>query len=157
VAKTKFNNKLNKGYAIEVVLDCWEISDILISMATQPATTAPSEFIRLLKQSFDASGLTLTEVAGKAEISPAYLSRMLKGERGVPAIGIITRLEEVFDIQPRGQLFDAAGLNDSVVSKVLKKENGRVLLRSMGHLTDEDMATVLNVVNALAKNHAKAK
>ena len=99
--------------------------------------------------------MTLAEVSGKADISPAYLSRLLNGERGVPAIGIITRLEEVFDIQPRGLLFDAAGLHDSVVSKVLKKDNARVLMRSLGPLTDEEMATVLNVVEALAKKHAK--
>jgi transcriptional regulator with XRE-family HTH domain len=124
-------------------------------MATQPPTSAPTEFVRLLKQSFDGSGMTLAEVSGKADISPAYLSRLLNGERGVPAIGIITRLEEVFDIQPRGLLFDAAGLHDSVVSKVLKKDNARVLMRSLGPLTDEEMATVLNVVEALAKKHAK--
>ena len=153
------NNTINTVYAVNIklLLDCGERSANLLPMATQPASPAPSEFIRLLRQSFDTSGLTLTEVAGKAEISPAYLSRMLKGERGVPAIGIITRLEEVFDIQPRGQLFDAAGLNDSVVSKVLKKEQGRVLLRSLGPLTDEEMATVLSVADALAKNHSKGK
>jgi len=120
-------------------------------MATQQPTPAPPEFVKLLKQSFDHSGLTLAEAANKADISLAYLSRLLNGERGAPAIGIITRLEEVFDIQPRGLLFDAAGLHDSVVSKVLKKDNARVLMRAIGKLNKEQMDIVLNVAEGLTK------
>jgi hypothetical protein len=126
-------------------------------MTTQQPKSAPPEFIRLLKESLDRSGLTHCEVAGKIDISPAYLSRLLNGERGVPAIGIITRLEEVFDIQPRGRLFDAAGLHDSVLSNVLKKDNARVLLRSLAPLTGEEMAAVLNMAQLLAKKHSHEK
>jgi transcriptional regulator with XRE-family HTH domain len=126
-------------------------------MATQQPTPASPEFVKRLKESFDVSGLTLAEAASKADISLAYLSRLLNGERGAPAIGIITRLEEVFDIQPRGLLFDAAGLHDSVVSKVLKKDNARVLMRTLGKLTNEQMAIVLNVADGLAKHQPEGK
>lgn len=122
-------------------------------MATQQPTSAPPEFVRLLEQAIRQSGLTKAEVAFKVEISAAYLSRLLHGERGVPASSILIRFEEVLDIQPRGSLFDAAGRHDAVISKVLKKDKARVLLRSLGPLTDDEMAIILNVAEGLAKNH----
>ena len=66
---------------------------------------------------------------------------------------ILVRLEDVLDIQPRGRLFDAAGRQDAVVNKVLKKDKGRVLMRSLGPLTDDELAIVLSVADGLAKNH----
>ncbi|HZM06212.1 MAG TPA: helix-turn-helix transcriptional regulator [Candidatus Saccharimonadales bacterium] len=123
-------------------------------MLKQQPTSAPPEFIRLLEQAIRSSGLTKAEVAFKADISPAYLSRLLHGERGVPADTIVSRLEDVLDVQPRGQLFDAAGRHDAVVSKVLKKPNARVLMRSLGPLTDDEMAIVLSVAAGFAKNHS---
>ncbi|MCX6896218.1 MAG: helix-turn-helix transcriptional regulator [Verrucomicrobia bacterium] len=122
-------------------------------MAEQQPTSAPQEFIRLLEHGIRHSGLTKAEVAFKAEISPAYLSRLLNGERGVPADSIIVRLEAVLNIEPRGQLFDAAGRHDAVVGKVLQKEQGRVLMRNLAPLTDEDLGTVLSVAAALAKKY----
>ena len=107
----------------------------------------------MLEQSIRQSGLTKAEVAFKSEISAAYLSRLLHGERGVPADSVLLRLESVLDIQPRGSLFDAAGRHDAVISRVLKKDKARVLLRSLGPLTDEEMAIVLNVAEGFAKNH----
>jgi len=126
-------------------------------MAEQQPTSAPAEFIRLLEQSIRQSGLTKGEVAFKAEISPAYLSRLLHGERGVPADTILVRLEEVLDIQPRGLLFDRAGRHDAVMSKILKKNKARVLLRSLGPLTDDEMATVLKVAESLAQHHRSSE
>jgi transcriptional regulator with XRE-family HTH domain len=125
-------------------------------MEEQQPTSAPPEFIRLLEQGIRDSGLTKAQVAFNADISPAYLSRLLHGVRGVPADTILVRLEDVLDIQPRGQLFDAAGRHDSVVSKVLKKKGGRVLMRSLGPLTDEDMDLILNMTERLAQKHSPA-
>lgn len=122
-------------------------------MEEQQPTSAPPEFIRLLVQGIRDSGLTKAEVAFKTDISPAYLSRLLHGVRGVPADEILLRLEDVLDIQPRGRLFHAAGRLDTVVSKVLNKEKGRVLMRSLGPLSDDDMAIIVNVADGLAKKH----
>jgi len=122
-------------------------------MLKQHPTSAPAEFIRLLGQSIHDSGLTKAEVAFKADISPAYLSRLLHGVRGVPADTILVRLEEVLDIQPRGRLFDAASRHDAVVNKVLKKQKGRALMRSLVPLTDDEIAIILNVADGFAKKH----
>ena len=82
-------------------------------MTEQQPTSAPPEFIRLLEQGIRDSGLTKGEIAFKADISPAYLSRILHGVRGVPADSILVRLENVLAMDPPGQLFDAAGRHDA--------------------------------------------
>jgi transcriptional regulator with XRE-family HTH domain len=121
-------------------------------MKPNGAATAPPEFIRRLKESIQHSGLRPAAVAAQAEISRAHLSRLLSGERGVPAVGIITRLEEVLDVQPRGLLFDAAGLHDSVVANVLRKPRGREMLRAVVPLSDREMEIVLSVATGLARS-----
>lgn len=125
-------------------------------MTEQQPTSAPPEFIRLLEESIAESGLTKAQVAFNADISPAYLSRLLHGVRGVPADTILVRLEEALDIQPRGLLFDTAGRHDSVVRKVLNKDKGRILMRKLAPLNDEEIGTVLNVAEALAKKYQPA-
>lgn len=125
-------------------------------MIEQQPTSAPTEFIRLLKQAILNSGLTSAEVSFKADISPAYLSRLLHGVRGIPADSILSRLEDVLDMDPRGQLFDAAGRHDAVVSRVLKKDKGRALMRKLAPLTDDQIAIVLNVAEGLAAKHHPA-
>ena len=70
----------------------------------------------------------------------------------MPAVGIITHLEEVLDVQPRGLLFDAAGLHDSVVANVLRKPRGRVMLRAIVPLSDREMEIVLSVATGLARS-----
>lgn len=125
-------------------------------MEEQQPTSAPPEFIRLLEQGIRDSGLTKAQVAFKADISPAYLSRLLHGVRGVPADSILVRLEDVLDLDPRGQLFDAAGRHDTVVRRVLGKSTGRVLMRKLAPLNDEDMSTILNVAEALGRKYQPA-
>jgi len=122
-------------------------------MLKQQPTSAPAEFIRLLDQAIRGSGFTKAEVAFKADMSPAYLSRLLHGVRGVPADTILVRLEDVLDIQPRGQLFDAAKRHDTVVNRVLKKEKGRALMRSLVSLPDDEIAIILSVANGFAKKY----
>jgi transcriptional regulator with XRE-family HTH domain len=125
-------------------------------MTEQQPTSAPPEFIRQLQQAIRDSGLTKAQVAFKADISPAYLSRLLNGSRGVPADSILVRLEEVLDIQPRGQLFDAAGRQDAIVSRVLQKPKARVLMRTLAPLPDEGFADVLDFAQALSKKYRPA-
>ena len=89
-------------------------------------------------------------MAFKADISPAYLSRLLHGVRGVPADSILVRLENVLAMDPPGQLFDAAGRHDSVVSRVLKRDKGRTMMRKLAVLNDEQFDIVLRVAAGYA-------
>ena len=77
-------------------------------MAIQEPTAAPELFVRLLRKNIAASGLSLREIGRQAGVSTAYMSRLVNKQRGLPADETIIRLEEVLDIQPRGQLFDTA-------------------------------------------------
>ena len=122
-------------------------------MITQEPTSAPDRFLRLLRKALAGSGLSLRAAARQAAISPAYLSRLLKGERGVPGNDTLTRLEATLDIQPRGQLFDAAGRQDLLLSKVLKKDEQRVLMRSLAPLTPADFDKVVRVAEKLARHY----
>jgi len=134
----------------ELVLKC-------VSMETQAPTAAPDRFIRLVKKAMIGQRFTLRQLAEKSDLSPAYLSRLFNRERGLPTDERITKLEEVLDIQPRGLLFDAAERHDQVVTKVLKKDSERLLMRSLAPLTAEEFAQVVKVAERLAKKHQPEK
>lgn len=125
-------------------------------MTTQQPTSAPDRFVRLLRLALASQGLSLRKVAEKADISPAYLSRLVNGERGLPTDDtVIGKLEQVLDI-PRGKLFDAAERPDFTAKTFLKKQQARPLMRSLAPLSDADLAKVLAVADKLAgKYHPK--
>ncbi|MFA6543172.1 MAG: helix-turn-helix transcriptional regulator [Limisphaerales bacterium] len=126
---------------------------IVTPMAAQQPTSAPDRFLRLLRRAVHSRGVSLREVARQAGVSAAYLSRLLKGERGVPADATIARLEEVLDMQPRGILFDAAGRHDSVVAEVTNKDPERVLMRSLAPLSASEYERVVQYARRLAKKY----
>lgn len=121
-------------------------------MTIQEPTAAPDRFIRLLAKSIDEQGFSLREVARKAGVSIAYLSRLLSKQRGLPAKETITKFEKVLEIEP-GRLFDAAGLHDALASKVFKDEGARRFLRSIESLSDEERAKVLIEAAKLAQKY----
>jgi transcriptional regulator with XRE-family HTH domain len=124
-------------------------------MEAQKATAAPGRFIRTLKDAMDGNGLSLRQLADKAGVSPAYLSRLFNKERGLPTDETIAKFEEVLDIRPRGALFDAAGRHDGVAAKFVQKDGARLLMRTLGPLTEAEMAQVQKVAQRLASQHAK--
>jgi len=121
-------------------------------MTIQEPTAAPDRFVRLLNKSIDEQGLSLREVCRRVGVSIAYLSRLLNKQRGVPADKIISKFEKALEM-PSGVLFDAAGRHDDVVSKFFKNDKARQLLRSLGPLTDDEFAKVLQEAERLAKKY----
>ena len=122
-------------------------------MATQEPTPAPDRFVRRLRKAFDGQALSLREVAKKVGISPAYLSRLISGERGLPDDNeIISKLEWVLEV-PRGELFDAAARADDTTKAFLNKPRARPLMRSLETLSEDDFAQVLKVAQRLAQKH----
>ena len=62
---------------------------------------APDGFRALVKLQMEQQGVSLRQVATQAELSPAYLSRLLSGERGLPPDDdLILRLARVLAIDP---------------------------------------------------------
>ena len=122
-------------------------------MTTQQPTSAPDRFVRLLRVALAGQPLSLRKVAAKADVSPAYLSRLVKGERGLPTDdATIAKLEKVLDIAP-GRLFDAAERPDITAKSFLKKHQARPLMRSLGQLSDADLSEVLAVAEKLARKY----
>jgi transcriptional regulator with XRE-family HTH domain len=124
-------------------------------MKAQKATAAPGRFIRTLKDAMHGQGLTLRQLADKAGVSPAYLSRLFNQERGLPGNETIAKFEEVLDIQPRGALFDAAGRHDGVAAKFVQITGARLLMRTLAPLTEAEMAKVQKVAQRFANQHTK--
>jgi PTS system nitrogen regulatory IIA component len=122
-------------------------------MTTQQPTPAPDRFVRLLRVALASQSLSLRKVADKAGISPAYLSRLVNGERGLPTDDTtIAKLEQVLDIAP-GKLFDAAERPDLMAKTFLKKPQARPMMRTLAHLSDDDLAKVQAVVDKLDKKY----
>jgi|SRR5665213_3661147 len=124
-------------------------------MEAQKATAAPNRFIHTLKDAMEMKGFSLRQLADKAGVSAAYLSRLFNRERGVPADDTIAKFEEILDIQPRGILFDAARRDDQVAASFKQITGARLLMRTLAPLTEVEMLQVQKVAQELAKRHTK--
>ncbi len=102
--------------------------------------------------------LSLREVARRADISPAYLSRLLSGERGVPSNDAIAQLEGVLDI-PKGELFKAAGRPDDQALEFFRKDEAGSILRTLAPLPNSQLAAVHKIIERFVKEqkHNKIK
>lgn len=122
-------------------------------MTTQQPTAAPDRFVRLLRLGLASQPLSLRKVAEKVGVSPAYLSRLVNGERGLPTDDTtIAKLEQVLDFPP-GRLFDAAERPDLLAKTFLKKQQARPMMRTLAHLSDDDLANVQAVLDKLDKKY----
>jgi len=101
-------------------------------MSANKPRKAPEPFIRLLKKAMEEhpEGLSLREVARRADLSPAYLSYLLSGDRGAPSTDSISQLETVLHI-PAGALFRAAGKPDDAALEFFRKEDGADIMRTL--------------------------
>jgi len=117
----------------------------------------PALFLKRLKKAFDMRSLSLREVARRIDVSPAYVSCLLNGERNAPDDKIIFKLEKVLDVRPRGSLFDAAQRHDTLAVRVFKNERARSFFDSLGPLTDEEIDKVLKDAERLAKKYHPEK
>jgi len=135
------------------VLTVEKQSLIFSSMTTQQPTAAPDRFVRLLRLGLASQPLSLRKVAEKVGVSPAYLSRLVNGERGLPTDDTtIAKLEQVLDFPP-GRLFDAAERPDLLAKTFLKKQQARPMMRTLAHLSDDDLANVQAVLDKLDKKY----
>jgi len=121
---------------------------------------APERFIRLLKKAMDEhpGKMSLRQVARNADISPAYLSLLLNGERGVPSNDAIAQLERVLDI-PGGDLFNAAGRPDDQALAFFRKEEAGPIVRTLADVPNSQLPNVLKMIENYVKKqrHAKTK
>jgi transcriptional regulator with XRE-family HTH domain len=113
---------------------------------------APERFIRLLKKAMDEQQgqMSLRQVARNADISPAYLSLLLKGERGVPSNDAIGQLERVLNI-PDGELFKAAQRPNNQALEFFRKEEAGPIVRELAAMPKSQLPDILKMIKRYVK------
>ena len=112
-------------------------------MAENRSAKAPALFIRTLKKAMDQhpDKPSLRQVAMRADLSPAFLSFLLNGERGLPSNDAIARLERVLCI-PSGELFKAAGRPDDKALAFFRKDDAAAIVRTLAPLPNSKLADI---------------
>jgi transcriptional regulator with XRE-family HTH domain len=116
-------------------------------MTENKITKAPDRFIRLLKKAMaeHPDKVSLRHVARLADISPAYLSLLLNGERGVPSNDAIAQLERVLNI-PEGDLFKAAQRPNAQALEFFRKEEAGPIVRTLAPLPSSQLAAIHKMI-----------
>jgi transcriptional regulator with XRE-family HTH domain len=127
-------------------------------MAENKITEPSREFIRLLKKAMDEhlDKPSLREVARRADLSAAYLSLLLRGERRVPSNDAIRQLERVLSI-PEGELNRAAKKPDDTALEFFRKENAAPIMRRLAEVPDNKLGEVQKLIERfLDRERSKA-
>lgn len=124
-------------------------------MRKRPKHTAPEGFIRLLREGMEKRKISLNQLAERAHISPAFLSRTMNKERGLPSDTVILRLAKILDLQPHERLLIEAGRVPKDLQSMLAKAGIPELWRATGELSEDERQQVLKTVQALAVNHRR--
>ncbi len=116
-------------------------------MTANKSAKAPERFIRLLKKAMadHPEGLSLNQVARRADLSPAYLSFLLNGERGVPSNEAMAQLEQVLNI-PQGELNKAAGKPDDAALAFFRREEAAPIMRSLAEVPNSKLREVRKLI-----------
>jgi transcriptional regulator with XRE-family HTH domain len=127
-------------------------------MAESKTTKAPERFIRLLKKAMGEhpEKLSLRQVAKRADISAAYLSLLLNGERNVPSNEAISQLERVLNI-PDGELFKAAARPNDHALEFFRKDVAGSIVRKLADLPNTQLAAVEKIIENYVKKQQRAK
>jgi transcriptional regulator with XRE-family HTH domain len=94
--------------------------------------------------------ISLNQLAERAGFSPAFLSRILNKQRGLPSDRTILRLALELDLQPPERLLIEAGRIPEELKGLLNRPQIPALLRVTGNLSETDLQNVIKTVEALA-------
>ena len=116
-------------------------------MASAKPSKAPERFVRLVKKAMAAhpDRPSLSEVARRADLSPAYLSLMLRGERRAPSNEAIAQLERVL-LLPQGELNQAAGKPDDSALEFFRREEAAPIMRTLSKVPNSKLETVREMI-----------
>ena len=125
-------------------------------MRRPPKLPAPAGFIKVLREGMNRRKISLNQLAEEAGLSPAFLSRILNKERGVPSDKAILRLAEVLDLQPPERLLIEAGRIPEEMKPALSQPRIPELLRAVGKLSETEQQELLKMAEALTvKQHRR--
>ena len=106
---------------------------------------APHGFRALVKKQMETVNLSLRTVASEAGISPAYLSRLLSGERGLPPDDtLILKLAEVLRVDPPERLLVEAKRVPDVLLPALLSAHKAVSKADLKEAMKQLQAVILN-------------
>jgi transcriptional regulator with XRE-family HTH domain len=103
----------------------------------------------MLRDGMEKRKISLNQLAKKAGVSPAFLSRILNKERGLPSEKVILRFAAVLDFQPAERLLIEAGRVPEGLKPILTQSRVPALLRAVGKLSETEQEEVLKTVEAL--------
>jgi transcriptional regulator with XRE-family HTH domain len=112
----------------------------------------------MLREGMDREKTSLNQLAQKARVSPAFLSRILNKERGLPSDKVILRLAQVLDLEPPERLLIEAGRIPEELKPYLSQPRIPALLRAAGKLSETEQEDLLKIVKSLAlRQHNRRK
>lgn len=118
---------------------------------------APQGFIDLLQQTMEVRGISLNQLAERARMSPAFLSRILNRKRGLPSDRAILRLAQALDLRPPERLLIEAGHIPEELKPALSNPQVPALLRATEKLSEGDLQEVFKTIQALAVKHHRGE
>lgn len=130
------------------MLTAGQRSGKVCSMRRAPKRPAPEGFINLLRESMKTRKVSLNQLAERAGFSPAFLSRILNKQRGLPSDRTILRLAQELDLQPPERLLIEAGRIPEELKGLLNRPQIPALLRVTGNLSETDLENVIKTVEA---------
>ena len=126
-------------------------------MRRAPKHTAPESFINLLREGMETRKISLNQLAERAGFSPAFLSRILNKQRGLPSDKTILRLAQELDLEPRERLLIEAGRIPEELKRPLNRPEIPALLRITGKLSETDLQKVIRTAEALALRQQRGR
>ena len=118
---------------------------------------APEGFVTRLRELMVERKISLNQLAQRAGISPAFLSRILNQERSLPSDKTITKLAEILRLEPSEQLLFRAGRIPEELKPTMSRPLTPILLRATGNLSETDMQEVLEVAQRLASKQRRKR
>jgi transcriptional regulator with XRE-family HTH domain len=111
---------------------------------------APEGFVTMLRDLMARRQISLNQLADRAGISAAFLSRILNRERSLPSDKTILRLAGILDLEPGDLLLIEAGRIPEEFKPTLSRPQIPALLRATGKLSDSEMQELVKVAQSLA-------
>jgi transcriptional regulator with XRE-family HTH domain len=126
-------------------------------MRRRPKRVAPEGFINLLREGMEKRRISLNQLADQASVSPAFLSRILNKQRGLPSDKTILRLAELLDLQPPERLLIEAGRIPEELKAILSQSQIPELLRAADKLSETELQQLIKSVEAIAFNQHRTR
>ena len=117
-------------------------------MKNNKLADVPESFVEAIRKRRAEIGIPLRQLALKADMDPATLSRILSNIQKLPSNEVILRLAEVLKIQPPQRLLVEAGRIP------WQRPQMKSLLRAASELTEDDLDKVMKVVEGLRKKRS---